>query len=68
MKDIRKLLSFVVVGTWSGGIIIILLLMAFDLIDIGKGQEILKTFSSISSGFVGMVFGYYFTGSHNKDS
>ena len=62
MKDIRKTLALIIIGTWSATILLILFLIVFNLIDIVKGQEILKTFSSVSSGFVGMVFGYYFTG------
>jgi hypothetical protein len=62
MKDARKPLAFIIVGTWSVSILLILILLIFNLIEVGKGQEILKTFSSVSSGFVGMVFGYYFSG------
>nr|VFK61497.1 MAG: hypothetical protein BECKTUN1418D_GA0071000_11534 [Candidatus Kentron sp. TUN] len=65
MKEMRKLLSIIVVGTWSTGIGLILILMIFNLIDVKAGTEFLKTFSSASSGFVGLIFGYYFTGRGN---
>ena len=61
MRDMRKVLALLVVGTWSFSIVVLLLLITFNFVDVAKGQEILKTFSSVSSGFVGMVFGYYFT-------
>nr|VFJ55072.1 MAG: hypothetical protein BECKDK2373C_GA0170839_104633 [Candidatus Kentron sp. DK] len=62
MNDMRKLLSIIVLGTWSGVIVLIFILMVFSLIDVEAGKELLKTFSSVSSGFVGLIFGYYFTG------
>nr|VFK20881.1 MAG: hypothetical protein BECKLFY1418C_GA0070996_108011 [Candidatus Kentron sp. LFY] len=61
MRDMRKVLSIIVLGTWSAGILLIFILIIFNLIDVEIGKELLKTFSSISSGFVGVVFGYYFT-------
>ncbi len=66
MNGMRKLLAVIVVGTWSVSIAMILLLMIFGLIDVAKGEDVLKTFSSVSSGFVGMVFGYYFTRGHGE--
>ncbi len=43
----------------------VLFLIVFNMLDANKGQEILKTFSSISSGFVGLIIGHYFTSRNN---
>ena len=65
MNDMRKYLAYIIIGTWSASIVIILLLMAFNIVDFERGQEIMKSFSSVTSGFVGIVIGYYFT--HNSN-
>jgi len=65
-SKIKSIIGLAIIGTWSGSILLILLLMVFNVLDVNKGQEILKTFSSVSSGFVGLIVGYYFT--HWNDS
>lgn len=64
--DIRKMLACTIILTWSFCTTIIILLMILNFIDVSKAQDILKTFSSVSSGFIGMVLGYYFSGSDKK--
>ena len=61
MNKIRRNIAYALIGVWGICILLILLLMMFDLVNISEGQEILKTFSSVTSGFVGMILGFYFT-------
>tara|TARA_R110002049_G_scaffold124494_2_gene280054 strand:+ start:582 stop:842 length:261 start_codon:yes stop_codon:yes gene_type:complete len=67
MQTIRRNIAYTLVGVWGTSIILILFLMIFKLLDLTEGQEILKTFSSVTSGFVGMVLGFYFTRSDNEN-
>lgn len=60
-RDIRKVLAVLIVGGWLASAFLILLTIVIGLISFKEGVEILKTFSSVSSGFVGMILGYYFT-------
>jgi hypothetical protein len=60
-RDIRKILAVLIVGGWVVSAFLILLTIVTGLISFNEGVEILKTFSSVSSGFVGMILGYYFT-------
>lgn len=53
MKDMRRFLSVAIVSLWGVTIILVLLMMLFGLINVDKGQDILKSFSSVTSGFVG---------------
>jgi hypothetical protein len=58
---IRQHLSFAVVG---GFLIIILLLFIFVIIgymDVETAADLIKSFSPIFSGLIGVVFGYYFS-------
>jgi len=60
-NHIRRTLSYLVVGSWAVSILFVLTIIVFGLVDMKQGFEILKNFSSISSGFVGVIIGYYFT-------
>jgi hypothetical protein len=61
MQQIRKWLSFLLVGSWAFSILAILIVSLFGLLPIEKGLDAIKVFSSVTSGFVGIVLGYYFT-------
>jgi len=61
MESTRRIIGLTIVFLWSLCILLILILMSIDLIDVTKGIEILKSFSSVSSGFVGLIIGYYFS-------
>lgn len=61
MENTRKIIGLTIIFLWSLCIVFILILMAIGLIDVDKGIEILKSFSSVSSGFVGLIIGYYFS-------
>ena len=61
MQNVRRNIAYALVGVWGASILLILVLMIFKLVDLSEGQEILKTFSSVTSGFVGMILGFYFT-------
>lgn len=60
-SDIRKVLAILIVGGWFVSGLLILLTIILGLISFKEGIEILKTVSSVTSGFVGMILGYYFT-------
>ena len=61
MKDIRRFISVTVVGLWAASMFLILILMIFRMVTVDEGKDIFKSFSSVTSGFVGIVIGYYFT-------
>lgn len=61
MDDIRKFISKVILGVWAFSLIVILILIIAKQIDLKGGIELLTQFSAVSSGFVGIILGYYFT-------
>lgn len=62
----RRIIAIMIVSCWLFSILSILSFMILDVIDLEAGIAMLKTFSSISSGFVGIVIGHYFSGSNNN--
>jgi len=60
IEKIRTWLSFIVVGGFSLVAFLTVIFVVTGLLDSEGGIEILKTFSSVFSGFVGLVVGYYF--------
>lgn len=66
VHNIRTLLALVLVGGFSIVCFLIVILVTTGFLQSRDGTEILKTFSSVYSGFVGLIIGYYF-GKHEKE-
>jgi hypothetical protein len=60
-ETVKIWLSFILVGGFSAVAFLTVGLVVFGYLQSKDGVEILKTFSSIFSGFVGLVVGNYFT-------
>lgn len=60
-QKLRSSLALILVGGFFGVTFLIVILMVIGILQPSAGTEILKSFSSICSGFVGIVIGYYFT-------
>lgn len=61
MSDLKKKIALIIVGQWVASISIILILVIFNLLKPSEGIEFLKSYSSITSGFVGIIIGYLFS-------
>jgi hypothetical protein len=59
-EKIRTWLALLLVGGFSLVTFLTVILVAVGFLKWGDGIEILKSFSSVYSGFVGIVVGYYF--------
>ena len=59
-ENIKIWLSFILVGGFSAVAFLTVILVVVGVLQFNDGVEILKTFSSIFSGFVGLVVGHYF--------
>jgi hypothetical protein len=59
-ETVRTWLSFVLVGGFSIVAFLTVILVVIGRLQSNDGIEMLKTFSSVFSGFVGLVVGYYF--------
>lgn len=59
-ETVRTWLSFILVGGFSAVAFLTVVLVIVGVLQSNDGVEILKTFSSVFSGFVGLVVGYYF--------
>ena len=51
LRDIRKTLAILIVGGWVFSTFLVLSTIILNLISFKEGVEILKSFSSVSSGF-----------------
>jgi hypothetical protein len=60
MNKVRHIIAVGVVAVFLIVVLSTTGMMIFGAIAREEGLEILKLFSSIVSGFVGVVFGYYF--------
>ena len=61
MSDIRKLITTIVLGVWAFTLLIVLALIVMQQISLEGGLQLLAQFSGVTSGFVGIIIGYYFT-------
>lgn len=61
MNDVRKLITLVVLGIWAITLIIVLILIVTQQVGLEGGLQLLAQFSGVTSGFVGIIIGYYFT-------
>jgi hypothetical protein len=59
-ETVRSWLSFILVGGFSVVVFLTVVLVVVGFLQSNDGIELLKTFSSVFSGFVGLVVGYYF--------
>ena len=59
-EKVRIWLALILVGGFSLVAFLTVILVATGVLQSNDGVEILKTFSSVYSGFVGLVVGYYF--------
>ena len=66
-KKLRSRLSFIIVGGFSFITFLIVVLIVVGFLQAEDGKDILKSFSSIFSGFVGIILGYYFTGNSKSN-
>lgn len=66
IHKIRTLLALILVGGFSIVCFLTVILVITGILQSKDGTEILKTFSSVYSGFVGLIIGYYF-GKHEKE-
>lgn len=61
MNGIKKIIALVLVLQWVVSTSAILTLLILGAIDKNDGIDLLKNYSSITSGFVGIVIGYLFS-------
>jgi len=61
MEPIQKWLSFVVIGAWVLSTLVIVVVIVAGRVDIETGLKLLSQVSGVTSGFVGVIIGYYFT-------
>lgn len=61
MSDTRKLIAILILGIWGVTLFICLGLIIFDEIGLDSGLTLLAQISGVTSGFVGIIIGYYFT-------
>ena len=61
MDNVRKWLTYMVVGTWAVTALCVLVLIFTRQIDFESGLRLLTTVSGVTSGFVGVILGYYFS-------
>jgi len=66
MTELRKTIALIIIIQWVISISAILLLIVLDLLSSTEGMDLLKSYSSITSGFVGIIIGYLFTSNGEK--
>ena len=59
-EKVRNWLAIILVGGFSIVTFATVILVIVGILQSNDGIEIIKTFSSVYSGFVGLVVGYYF--------
>jgi hypothetical protein len=62
----RNWLALILVGGFSLVTFLTVILVVIGILQSKDGIEVLKNFSSVYSGFVGLVVGYYFGKSDEK--
>lgn len=66
MTNLKKNIALLIIIQWVASISIILILIAFDFLSSSEGTDLLKSYSSVTSGFVGIIVGYLFSSSGDK--
>ena len=65
-ETLRGWLALILVGGFSCVSFLTVILVVIGMLQSNDGVYIVKTFSSVYSGFVGLVIGYYFGKSDKK--
>ena len=60
MSKITRIIAILLVVQWALSISTILLFILLGMFNTNDGIDLLKSYSSISSGFVGIIVGYLF--------
>lgn len=66
MVNLKKIIALIIIIQWVASISIILFLIVFDFLTSSEGTDLLKSYSSVTSGFVGIIIGYLFTAGGEK--
>lgn len=61
MTNTKKIISIAIVFQWVIATSTILMLIIGKVIEVDKGLDLLKSYSAITSGFVGIVIGHLFS-------
>jgi hypothetical protein len=61
LEQIQKWLAITLVGAWVLTTLLIVIMIVIARIGLEDGFKLLSQVSGVTSGFVGVIVGYYFT-------
>ena len=61
MEAVQRWIALVIVGAWVLTTLVIVVVIVSARVNLEDGLKLLSQVSGVTSGFVGVIVGYYFT-------